>query len=39
MKRFGPVVLIAVAAAAVIAMLRTTDQPEPAETWKPVPPS
>lgn len=38
-KRFSPLILIAVAAAAALAILRNSEEPEPAEEWKPVQPS
>jgi hypothetical protein len=38
-KRFSPLVLIAVAAAAALALIRTSEEPDPAEDWKPVQPS
>lgn len=38
-KRFSPLVLIAVVAAAAFALLRTHEEAEPAEEWKPVRPS
>jgi len=38
-KRFSPFVVIALAAAAALAILRNSEQAEPAEEWKPVQPS
>lgn len=38
-KRFSPLILIAVAAAAALAIFRNSEEPEPAEEWKPVQPS
>ena len=38
-KRFSPLVLIALAAAAALALIRSSDDPEPSEDWKPVQPS
>lgn len=38
-KRFSPLILIAVAAAAALALLRNSDEAEHAEEWKPVQPS
>jgi hypothetical protein len=38
-KRFSPFVLVALAIAAALALLRTTDDSDPAEDWKPVRPS
>jgi hypothetical protein len=38
-KRFSPLVMIVVAAAAALALLRNSEEPEPAEEWKPVRPS
>jgi len=38
-KRFTPLIVIMVAAAAALALLRNTEEPEPAEDWKPVRPS
>jgi len=38
-KRFTPLVVVALAAAAALAILRGGDQPEPDEDWKPVRPT
>jgi len=38
-KRFTPLVVVALAAAAALAMLRGGDQTEPDEDWKPVRPT
>jgi len=39
MKRLSPLVVLAVAVAAAVALFRNSDTPEPAEDWKPVQPS
>lgn len=38
-KRFSSLVVIAVAVAAALAILRNSEEPEPTEEWKPVTPS
>lgn len=38
-KRISPLILIALAAAAAVALFRSSHEPEPAEDWKPVQPS
>lgn len=38
-KRLSPLVLIMLAAAAAVALLRKNEDPEPAEEWKPVRPT
>lgn len=38
-KKISPLILIAVAAAAALAIFRSSEEPEPAEEWKPVQPS
>jgi len=38
-KRFTPLVVVALAAAAALAMLRGSEQAEPDEDWKPVRPT
>jgi hypothetical protein len=38
-KRLSPLVLIMLAAAAALAFLRKSEDPEPAEEWKPVRPT
>jgi hypothetical protein len=38
-KRLSPVVLVAIAAVAALAFLRTSTESEPTEVWTPVNPS
>jgi hypothetical protein len=38
-KRYSPLVLIAVAIVAAVALLRSSSDPEPDHDWKPVSPS
>jgi len=38
-KRISPLVVVVVAVAAALAVLRNNSDPEPAEDWKPVRPS
>lgn len=37
-RRFSPLILLAVVAAAAVALLRSTDDNEPDGDWKPVQP-
>lgn len=38
-KKISPLILIAMAVAAAVAIIRSSEEPEPAEEWKPVQPS
>lgn len=38
-KRLSPLVLVVLAAAAALALLRKAEESEPAEEWKPVRPT
>jgi hypothetical protein len=38
-KRISPLLVIAIAAAAALALIRSSEEPEPSEHWKPVQPS